>query len=280
MSKSAEAKKDFQAWSLTIAPLELTRPWGFEVEAPEGYKITDIPVGLDVTCDGSVDSHNSYAPDCDCDCDDCSHSCDCGRCEYSDYDPDHCGEIGSCNRNYNEFMSVGPVFDSYPDMLVELCENLADTEQNDTAGVHVHVQAKDLTGYEVARVLRVYRNVQWMMSAIAGRSGSRYAIDMDSNDDVNLDIANFEAMKDSLARDTRYYANNRYQAVNTHSLYKHGTIEFRQMACNFNANEIASWGRLHRALLNAVKAGLRPFETESVENLAGYIRVLSRYTIV
>lgn len=280
MTKSAEALKDFQAWSLTIAPLELTRPWGFEVEAPEGYKVTEIPAGLDVTKDGSVEAYNSYEPDCECECDDCSHSCDCGRCNYSDYDPDHCGEVGTCSRAYNEFMSCGPVYDSYPDMLVELCEALEGTEQNDTAGVHVHVEAKDLTGYEVARVLRIYRNLQWMMSAISGRTGARYAIDMDDNHDVDNDILGFEAIGSKEARMHRYHANNRYQAVNTQSLYRHGTIEFRQMACNFNANEIASWGRLHRALLNAVKAGLRPFETESIENFAGYIRVLSRYTIV
>lgn len=283
MTNSSQARTDFVAWSATIPEVDLTRPWGFEIEAPQGWKIpySDIPSELNATTDGSVHSEISYAPDeCECDCEECDHSCDCDNCDIRNgyNELEHCGSA-ECQPGYNEFSSEGPLRESLPDSLVNLCKLLDGTEQNDSAGVHVHVEAKDLNCLEISRVLRIYANLTPLMTAIAGRTSERMAADMNSEQGKDT-IENLYNSGTTRWQDVRMYNYHRYQAVNVTALPKYGTLEFRQMACNFDAKQVASWGRLHRGLISAVKAGLRPFETESVETLADYLRILSRYTIV
>lgn len=125
----------------------------------------------------------------------------------------------------------------------------AGARTNRSTGLHVHVEANDLTGEEVARVVEFYasnqRTIDDMVSV--SRRNNRFCQKY-SPYRVNGMKQAAQANKDSI----RGYA-NKYTVVNIAPLFSYGTIEFRQHQGSVNAKKISSWVKFVQGIVDAAQ---------------------------
>ena len=242
------------------------RTWGFEIEVPDACGVEPVyNSGIEKGEDGSLRSYNSN--NCDCDCSSCVyHECNCDHCEDGNDSPEHdCGYSECSQADMAEFRTTGAIqrlkHSGMYDLLKKL--NNADAEMNDTAGTHIHVWAQDLTTNQVGQVMAIYKYTESIMSVIAGRFNVNYAGEMQSGD-IAL----------ALSRKNPQLKAIKPRAVNvTHLLGGRGTLEFRQMDCNLNADRITFWAWLVRGLVEVVKRGATLREFMKVKDLDDIIKV-------
>lgn len=116
-------------------------------------------------------------------------------------------------------------------------------------GIHVHIDAGDLTGEQIARLMAAYVDRQEAFDRMVSpsRRGGHYCAPMPQNEKVEHEIA--------LKRDRRpYHYGTRYRTVNLMSLHRTGTVEFRQHQGSLNATKIGAWVKMLLALTASVVA--------------------------
>lgn len=125
----------------------------------------------------------------------------------------------------------------------------------DTAcGMHVHVDARDLTGDEYVRTFAFYAERQDMMDLLVApsRRNNTYCGKYDA---ATIARAKDEASTlDKGDAGYRYGQGNRYYTVNLCSYTTHGTIEFRQHQGTLNGTKAVAWVRLLLAIVVKVQA--------------------------
>jgi hypothetical protein len=246
------------------------RTWGFEIEVPDAKNVTPrFNSGIEKGEDGSLRSYEGN-DECECGCSDCVfHSCDCDNCtDYND-DPSHCGDSDCQTADMAEFRTVGGVQRAHHNGMYQLCKELNENnaEMNDTAGTHIHVYAQDLTTHQVGQVMAIYKYIEGIVSPIAGRYNVNYA------GKVRTDH-----VAAALKRKDPKLNNVKQVAVNVmHLLGGRGTIEFRQMDCNLNANKITFWAWLVRGLVETAKRGASLKDFKKVQDLNDVIDVLGKF---
>lgn len=246
------------------------RTWGFEIEVPDACGVEPVyNSGIEKGEDGSLRSYNS--DNCECDCSSCVyHECNCDHCEDQNDSPDHdCGYSECSQADSAEFRTTGAIqrlkHSGMYDLLKKL--NEADAEMNDTAGTHIHVWAQDLTTNQVGQVMAIYKYTESIMSVIAGRFNVNYAGEMQTGD-----IAMALSRKNAQLRPVKP------RAINVSHLFQgRGTIEFRQMDCNLDANRITFWAWLVRGLVEVVKRGASLQSFMKVTDLDGIMEVYADY---
>jgi hypothetical protein len=248
-----------------------SRTWGFEVEVPDA-KGVDVASGSGIEKgeDGSLRSYES-SNDCECDCDDCTyHDCDCDHCDSQNTDPDHCGASYCASCDSAEFRSQGGISRGIHPGLVKLSEDLiaADAENNDTAGVHIHVFARDLNMSQVCQVVATYALLANVLSKLAGREGTGYAQTMTSEM-----LGNVMRKKNPSLYGDKAYAVNVMHLKNENR----GTIEFRQMACNFDWREITIWAAIVRGIVTCAKRGAKFYDYKNINTIAGIFEVFKKF---
>lgn len=109
---------------------------------------------------------------------------------------------------------------------------------NRSCGLHVHVDAGDLSVPQIASIMRRYQTYQTEINRFmpASRRDSRWAKRI-SNDLINTVLG--YASPANLRRNAGYI--DRYHAVNVAAYARHGTIEFRQHSASVNNNKVAHW---------------------------------------
>ena len=251
------------------------RTWGFEIEVPDACGVDPIyNSGIEKGEDGSLRSYNS--DNCDCDCRSCVyHDCNCENCEDQNDSPEHdCGYSECSQADSAEFRTTGAIqrlkHSGMYDLLKKLNDN--DAEMNDTAGTHIHVWAQDLTTNQVGQVMAIYKYTESIMSVIAGRFNVNYAGEMQTGD-----IALALSRKNPQLRAVKPRAINVSHLLNS----SRGTLEFRQMDCNLDADRITFWAWLVRGLVEVVKRGATLREFMKVKDLDDMIKVYEvwNYTI-
>ncbi len=246
------------------------RTWGWEVEVPDAKNVS-APQGVEKGSDGSLRSYENNE-DCECDCDSCYyHECDCDHCETGSSDPEHnCGSSMCDNADKAEYRTIGGVQRSIHGALVRLCAELNDNdaEKNDTAGTHIHVWAGDLNAKQVANVMAIYRLLQPMFNAVAGRINVNYSRTLDKNT-----IA--QALKGKLPSEKSRDVNLGHLGMTP----ERRTIEFRQMDCNLDSNRILGWAWMVRGLVTAAKRGLQIHNALHVTNIAQYVEMLAKFNV-
>jgi len=251
------------------------RTWGFEIEVPDACGVDPIyNSGIEKGEDGSLRSYNS--DNCECDCSSCVyHDCNCDHCEDQNDSPDHdCGYSECSQADMAEFRTTGAIqrlkHSGMYDLLKKLNDN--DAEMNDTAGTHIHVWAQDLTTNQVGQVMAIYKYTESIMSVIAGRFNVNYAGEVKASD-----VAMALSRKNPQLRPVKPVAVNVSHLLNS----SRGTIEFRQMDCNLNADRITFWAWLVRGLVEVVKRGATLREFMKVKDLDDMIKVYEvwNYTI-
>ena len=120
---------------------------------------------------------------------------------------------------------------------------------NRSTGLHVHVEAADLTGEEVARVVEFYSNNQATIDNMVSlsRRNNSYC--------RKYSTYNLNAMKNAAQTNKealRGFA-NKYTVVNISPLFSYGTIEFRQHQGSVNAKKISSWVKFVSGIINGAQ---------------------------
>lgn len=120
---------------------------------------------------------------------------------------------------------------------------------NRSTGLHVHVEASDLTGEEVARVVEFYavnQNAIDQMVSLSRRNNSYCN---------KISPWRLTSMKEAAATNKealRGFA-NKYTVVNITPLFSYGTIEFRQHQGTVNAKKISSWVKFVMGVVNGAQ---------------------------
>jgi hypothetical protein len=266
-------EKQILVWQAQIENSVVARTWGWEVEAPNPGDVK-TPMGVDKGSDGSLYSEEATPDECECDCGDCTyHECDCDDCDNQNDDPSHCRDEYCMSNVSYEFRTVGGLIVSKHPGLKQLLDQIVDTEKNVSAGTHIHVYAADLTAVEVATVLAGYAITQRVWDVIAGRS-----VDNDSRcktyanripgSEISLTLKD----KNNLRHVGKFYAVNTYN-VNT----ERGTLEFRQMDCNFDFDRITFMAWMVRGLVEVVKRGAKIHEFMPIVDIEGFIKLYGKY---
>ena len=153
----------------------------------------------------------------------------------------HQGGAGDCA----EFVS--PILVSmHSNGLEELLGELSTRPQNDTAGVHVHVEASDLTGEQINTLVYGYGMIEAHLTASYRRETRSYCRAITATE-----VRAAAALKGH----DRFETGERYTSVNRYALDAHGTIEFRSMGPVYDYDHLIRWAMFCRELVNVVAAG-------------------------
>ena len=106
---------------------------------------------------------------------------------------------------------------------------------NASCGLHVHVDAGDLSASQIASLLRRYSAFQAGIDAFmpASRRNSRWAQRIDPAQIVAVESSH--NLRDTAAR------LDRYRVINVAAFARHGTLEFRQHSASVNGGKVARW---------------------------------------
>lgn len=178
----------------------------------------------------------------------------------------HHAQAGDCR----EFVS--PILTSmHSNGLEQLCEALSKNPQNDTAGVHVHVESDDLTDQQIATLVYGYGLLEPILEASYRRTTRQYCQPR-SHGDV-LSAGRVASRGGSFDRDGA----SRYVTVNTQALGEHGTIEFRAMGAVYEYDYLVRWAMLCRELVNVVAAGATTRDFAKVKSWQDLLNLLTMF---
>lgn len=112
---------------------------------------------------------------------------------------------------------------------------------NTSCGLHVHVDANDLSLSEIVNVVRRYAAFEEQINGFMPRSrrNGRWARSVAGVLPRLEEHLASETSLRSFRTDTSYW--NRYYAVNVAAFGRHGTLEFRQHSGSVNASKVAYW---------------------------------------
>lgn len=169
---------------------------------------------------------------------------------------------------------------AWTEMIRELCEELQHVEAqvNKSTGLHIHVDARDLTAFDIKNLVRVYAHVEDVLfSAIAPHRRASYHYCKPCGQEYleRFSQLNGKMLKSVLPlkqygikpvqeryfstkqgkrdaqeevariykrRSEHKYDDTRYRALNLHSYWHRGTIEFRHHHGTADAEKIRNWG--------------------------------------
>lgn len=118
-----------------------------------------------------------------------------------------------------------------------------------SCGLHVHVDARDLTGDQFARVFGFYTERQPLFDQLVAPSRRRNQYCRPYRSDEIDDIKG-----QAVRNDKQVYWSDRYRTVNVCSFGRHGTIEFRQHQGTLSGTKTTAWVKLLLAIVAKVEA--------------------------
>lgn len=158
--------------------------------------------------------------------------------------------------------------DLYVKQIKEICDALSAKKARVTSacGLHVHIDARDFTFYDIRKLARLYQKLEPAIYGIVAksRSSSSYSkkcgdhymraieqnrLPKDNKDNIVNNIygtknVNLQHMK----RDK--YNHSRYYGLNLHSWIYRGTIEARMHHGTTNGEKITNWGIMWAGILD------------------------------
>lgn len=168
---------------------------------------------------------------------------------------------------------VSPILTSmHSNGLEKLVGELSKQPQNDTAGVHVHVESDDLTDEQIAVLVYGYDQIERFIEASYQRGRRDYAQRQPS--DRVLRAA--RDLKRGKVGDWVRQA-DRYLTVNVQALRAHGTIEFRAMGPVYNYDHLIRWAMFCREMVNVVKGGATYKEFGRIKKWGDLLAIFAKY---
>jgi hypothetical protein len=166
--------------------------------------------------------------------------------------------------------------DQWCNQIEEICDALSaqDAEVSASCGLHVHLDARDFTYWEVRKLILLYAKIENALFAMvpSSRRSSSYcercaeqyvgALRKGKIADTRKSIArgvylgSLDERGRKEDRGTKYlkknkYADARYRALNLHSWFYRGTVECRLHTGTVNADKIVPWGILWSGILDS-----------------------------
>ena len=161
----------------------------------------------------------------------------------------HRAQAGDCN----EFVS--PILTSmHSNGLETLVAEISKQPQNNSAGVHVHVEANDLNPTQINTLIYGYDLLERFIESSYRRTKRQYCKRSDESDVLRSARAAKSARFGGSAERT-YESRDRYLTVNTNALRAHGTIEFRAMGPVYEYDHLIRWAMFCRSMVQAVANG-------------------------
>lgn len=200
---------------------------------------------------------------------------ECESCLPQDYEhliePEeirHVAEEGDCA----EFVS--PILVSMHSRGLEyLCDELSSRPQNDTAGIHVHVEASDLSDKQIATLIYGYDVMEPLLEASYRRQSRQYCRRRSAGE--VLQAARSAGRDTEGSFDVR--GGTRYVTLNTCSLNEHGTVEFRAMGPVYDYEYLSRWAMFCREVVNIVAAGVTTKQFSKVRTWQDVVNLMARY---
>jgi hypothetical protein len=167
----------------------------------------------------------------------------------------------------------------------EICAALAEAEAeaDRRCGLHVHVDARDFTYWDIRRLILLYAKVEDALFAIVPpsrrtssyceRCSARYLTRLADPKDTRSKIVQNIYKGDPDTRNHRKskYDHARYAALNLHSWFYRGTVECRLAAGTVSADKIVNWGLLWAGILDTAarlsEAQINALKGDSLEIL-------------
>ena len=169
------------------------------------------------------------------------------------------GSLGNSGFELNTQPANGIKFRT---LIRETCEALkgADAQIDSSCGIHVHVDARDISSKDLRKVIALYQRVEPMLYALSGnRSSSSYCKPcgkyyghwIHDPKQARLRLLSTlylggkkltkKQLKAVKASQTDKYNQARYHALNVHSYFKRQTIEFRHHKGSIGPKTITQW---------------------------------------
>lgn len=281
--------------------LRASRNWGIEVETGAGRDLTGVPKGWEAKGDGSLESSYGgserwvdpsecyYANEHDIELQTLSGTrdsnetgeespliefissnyrnpmeCyDCGWIYVDGYDDDDCVEL------------VSPILTSMHSRgLEQITTDLADTPWNDSAGVHVHVEARDLTVQQVRNLILNYDLIEPLIEYSYQRETRGYCARRSATELLHI----VRQIDDNPRIDHQtLHKGDRYVTVNLHSLSYHGTVEFRAMGPVYSYDTLIRWAMFCREMVNVAKNGATPRDFGKVRTMDDLLAIFAKF---
>lgn len=154
---------------------------------------------------------------------------------------------GSLGPGGNELVSPILSGESGLEQLYKICEVFKKNNfsvKND-CGLHIHVNAKDLTALQIINVAKRYQQNEevidgWMKNN-RRENENEFCYSLKNHNFFFEKFLNSE--QDKKPEILCSFINNRYYKVNIRSFVRHGTIEFRQHHGTIDFEEISNWAK-------------------------------------
>lgn len=126
---------------------------------------------------------------------------------------------------------------------------------NRTCGIHVHHDANDMSGGQLAWLLEFYVENQQVIDSVLAPSRrstniNRWCKPWEGDDKRRM----LAAAKTGVKRNMAEGPFNRYRTINVTSYAKYGTIEFRQHQGSLNTKKITAWIKFGQAMMETATA--------------------------
>lgn len=171
-----------------------------------------------------------------------------------------------------------PVLRSYHSRgLKYITDQIEGRNTNDSAGVHVHVGAKDLSAAQAIQLSIIYTALEPLFESEYRRGNTRsYCKSPDVPELINRFNALRSVKKAGLkASDMRF--SSRYWTVNLAALASHNTIEFRAMGSVYNYDHLVRWAYFCRELVNIAKANVPQSAWSKVRTIEDLVTLFAKY---
>lgn len=179
----------------------------------------------------------------------------------------HTARGGDCK----EFVS--PILVSmHSNGLEELMNDLKGRPTNSSAGVHVHVEADDLSPDQIATLVYGYDILEPILEASYKRDRRDFCERRDVSEVLNA--ARKAKRKDGTFN---YYDGGRYRTLNTHSMGDHGTIEFRAMGPVYDYDYLVRWAMLCREIVNSVANGATTKDFANIQSWDDLVMFIAKF---
>ena len=211
---------------------------------------------------GGYDLIDTYDPDCG----------QCGRWIMAEAGVAPIGHVFK-QQNDDRAEFVSPILGSmHSKGLESLLTEVVTQPQNDSAGVHVHVEATDLTPKQLGSLVYGYDRIEGLIESSYRRTKREYC-------KLRSDKSTLEVLKKSktAARLLDVPAGDRYVTLNLCSLSAHGTVEFRAMGNVYDYEYLSRWAMFCREMVNIAKAGVTAKEWNSVQSWADVTALFAKY---
>ncbi len=172
---------------------------------------------------------------------------------------------------------VSPILHSYHSRgLRKMIEQINTQPQNDSAGVHVHVEASHLTPRQVGSLVFGYTVVENILESSYHREVRNYCKPI-TPDGLRIVTKSAKTVSRSVygtIRDIEPY--DRYLSLNLQAIVDHGTVEFRAMGPVYDYDHLVRWASICREFVNVAAAGVKPKEWLAVKDAQDLLNLFIR----